>query len=178
MTVLLIDSSEIYISGMQSFLKKINTVQSIIILSPGQCSKADITVKVDVVLCDFASVETPEFSALYKTLSLKNNSIKLIPTVHSVKDLDFSIFNKHNTAGIIYKSIPFRNFEFFMLSLSGKAISNNFVDLLDQFAIEKRISNRLDKKYRFQNILINDEMFSYDLNSLTSNKQLEAILPN
>ena len=178
MTVLLIDNSEIYTLGLQAFLKKINTVKTVHILNPELCAKANITEKVDVVLCDFTAIETPEFNGLFKRLSVINNDIKLVPTVHSVKDLDFSIFNKHNTPGIIYKSISFRNFEFFMLSLSGKGISNNFIDLLEQFALEKRINNRLEKKYRFKNILTDDDIYNFEIKSPVNTNPTEVISNN
>jgi DNA-binding NarL/FixJ family response regulator len=172
MTVLLVDNSEIYCQGFKSFLLKTNIVETIHVLTPDQCHKFKTNSKVDLVLCDFSVLDNHNFNQLYKDLYGCNEGVKLVPTVHSVRDLDFSVFNKYNTTGIIYKSISFRDFEYFILSLTGKKISNNFINLLEQFAIEKRIQNRLEKKYRFNNILFKDEIYCYEINNPTLSNQV------
>jgi hypothetical protein len=172
MTVLLVDNSEIYCQGLKSFLLKINIVEAIHILTPEQCHKFNTNAIIDLVLCDFSVLDNHNFNQLYKDLYGFNEDVKLVPTVHSVRDLDFSVFNKYNTTGIIYKSISFRDFEYFILSLTGKKISNNFINLLEQFAIEKRIQNRLEKKYRFNNILFKDDIYCYEINSPTISNQV------
>ncbi len=180
MTVLLVDESEIYSIGLKSFLQKIPSVEKVFTINPTYRKKTNLNTKIDLVLCDFNSLESTEFTQMHQELNRNNSNIIIIPTVHSVKDLDFGIFNKYNTPGIIYKSISFRDFEAFILSLTSKKNSNNFINLLEQFAIEKRTSNRLEKKYRFKNILINDELFDFEIknNNPTNTEPTESTSTN
>ena len=165
MKICIIDDSIIYSTGLKTYLDEIDTSnQNQVTIS---CSKTFqqllLNNNFDLVFCDVNLFNVEEFNnTIINLISILPNLI-LICTCQGLQNFDLKTMVNSSCSGIIDKSMSKSDIEKFLSKISFNPQNPDFSILFKSFAKEQKIKIRLQKKYKYQNIITREDLLKFEL---------------
>ncbi len=177
MKICIIDDSIIYSIGLKTYLDEIGASKhnQVTISCSKTFEKLLLNNSFDLLFCDVNLFNVADSNNAIINLKTIFPDLILICTCQGLQNFDLKTMVNSNCSGIIDKSMSKSEIEKFLSKLSFNTQNPDFSILFKSFAKEQKIKTRLHKKYKYQNVILREDLLKFELGQDNTNNSTDGI---